>query len=240
MVFEGATTASADLWVNPNDRSELIRIPAGEFIMGSERGEEDERPRHRVHLDEYWIGKLPVTNAQYRRFLKATGYCKPSYWDDSRLNKLDQPVVGVSWHDAVAYCKWAGLSLPTEAQWEKAARGTDERKYPWGSQSPSRAHCSYAQLTEPTTKVGSYPGGASPYGCMDMAGNVWEWCQSLYNDYPYRADDGREDLAADGHRVVRGGSWFYDADPCYSASRDHSIPVLRSYFIGFRVSRPSP
>ena len=172
-----------------------------------------------MHLDEYWIGKYPVTNAQYKAFVEASGHQQPDHFKNGKIpkGKNDHPVVEVSWHDARAFCDWASqisdavIRLPTEAEWEKAARGKEGRIYPWGDQKPDVGLCNFDQNIGGTTLVGRYsPAGDSPYGCADMAGNVWEWTSSLKKDYPYRAGDGRENLEAgdDVHRVLRGGSWL--------------------------------
>ncbi|MEM6456146.1 MAG: SUMF1/EgtB/PvdO family nonheme iron enzyme, partial [Acidobacteriota bacterium] len=157
--------------LHEQDGSVLVYVPGGLYTLGAERFG-DEKPIHTVQLSPYWIGKYPVTNAQYRTFLEATKHEKPRYWDDKKWNGLDQPVVGVSWHDARAYCTWAGLVLPSEAQWEAAARGTDQRKYPWGDAEPTETLANFRGNVGRTTPVGSYPAGAGPFGTLDQAGNV--------------------------------------------------------------------
>jgi formylglycine-generating enzyme required for sulfatase activity len=222
------------------DRAEMVLVPAGEFWMGSDESA-DEQPRHRVGLDAYYIDKYEVTNAFYKRFMEATGRAAPGYWNNTSFNGESQPVVGVSWHDADAYCKWAGKRLPTEAEWEKAARGTDGRKYPWGEQwDSSRANA--GDKLGKTAPVGSYPSGASPYGVHDMAGNVWEWVADWYDKDYYKRSPERNPTGPDSgwNKVLRGGSW-YD-DPFFAlrtASRGNVTPVLRNDLIGFRCARGS-
>lgn len=208
----------------------LVLVPAGEFLMGSDRtkdkhAEEDEEPQHAVDVADFYIAKNPVTQAQFDVFCKAckrlsigTRLMRGSRRAKKAEARTEHPAVGILWEDAIAFCNWLSketaqtVRLPTEAEWEKAARGGDGRIYPWGDDW-DRTKCNTAKagsfLSRSTTSpVGQYsPEGDSPYGSSDMVGNVWEWCQSLYRPYPYKADDGRETLEADGARVVRGGSW---------------------------------
>jgi formylglycine-generating enzyme required for sulfatase activity len=211
--------------------------------MGSERGDDNEKPVHPVYLPEYRIGKYPVVNAEYKRFLDETGYPAPPDWNEGNYpsGKANHPVVTVTWRDAVAYCRWLSQKtgktyrLPTEAEWEKAARGTDGREYPWGNSfDPARCNSFDESGIGTTTPVGIYPDGASPCGAMDMAGNVWEWCQSLYQPYPYRMDDGREDLESEGLRVLRGGSFGLVARGVRGAFRYRIVPGFWLASGGFR------
>ena len=205
---------------------EMILIPAGEFLMGSDPEKDkdtqgDEQTQHTLYLPDYTIAKMPVTNAQYAEFVRDAGLVKsPKRWQDDEPppDKLEHPVVNVSWHDAVAYCNWlADLTgkpyrLPSEAEWEKAARGTDGRIYPWGDRwYPKWCNTAEGGVGD-TTPVGAYSRGASPYGLLDMAGNVWEWCLTKWaGNYEGYAEKERElqDVEGDAARVVRGGS-FYD------------------------------
>jgi len=215
-----------------------VTIPAGEFQMG----DEDTRV-YTVNVDEFQIGKYEVTNRQYDQCAKA-GICAGSAYDDS---KALHPVVSVNWYDAVTYCEWVGGHLPTEAEWEKAARGTDERTYPWG-EGIDCDHANYYGKDNAndycigdTTPVGSYESGKSLYGVYDMAGNVWEWTSSLYMGYPYDASDGREDMISSDYRVLRGGSWSNDSYSARSVNRDRSDPSYAlNYVVGFRCARSLP
>jgi formylglycine-generating enzyme required for sulfatase activity len=213
-----------------------------------EIGEFDhEQPQHEVELPTFEIGRYPVTNAEYYAFVDATGRDVPGHWNDRRYpEKLaSHPVVNVSWHDAQTYVAWlkkqTGRSyrLPTEAEWEKAARGTDGRVWPWGDDAPDENRCNFNHNVSGTTPVGQYsPRGGGPYGCADMAGNVWEWCQSLYNrPYPYDPADGREDLgAADGvFLVLRGGSFDSIQFLVRCAFRNWSLANDSYRTYGFRV-----
>ena len=233
--------------VSDKDDMTMMYVPAGEFTMGNDKYSEE--PVHTVNLDAYWIDQTEVTNAMYAKCISAgvckgptqkTSYRRDSYYSNSQYD--DYPVIYVDWNMAKAYCKWAGRRLPTEAEWEKAARGTDGRTYPWGEgiscdkvndyDNTNRKYC-----VGDTTKVGSYESGKSPYGLYDMAGNVEEWVSSLYKPYPYSATDGREDLTANGHRVLRGGSWdVYDLyfSDVRSAFRNDFNPSGTFDDVGFR------
>jgi formylglycine-generating enzyme required for sulfatase activity len=188
-----------------------------------------------VNVDRFWIDRVEVTNARYLACVK-DGACElmPGILGHEDL-KADQPVGVIGWKQAAAYCAWAGKRLPTEAEWEKAARGTDARTYPWGSDyDATRLNAGY---TSGAAAVGSFPTGSSPYGVLDMAGNVWEWTASLYRPYPYDASDGREDSRARGARVNRGGSWYYGgryARSTFRATADHIYRRIAD--LGFRCA----
>jgi formylglycine-generating enzyme required for sulfatase activity len=230
---------------------ELVVVPAGEFLMGSvvatdKDAQDNELPRHTIRVPEFAIGKYPVTNSQYWFFAQATGHPAPRHWqgDTPPRQKSNHPVVTLSWKDAVAFCDWLSREtkepyrLPTEAEWEKAARGTDGRIYPWGDEPPDEKKCNFNSNIRKTTPVDRYsPTGDSPYGCADMAGNVYEWCHSLHKPYPYRAGDGREDLKAGGFRVLRGGSGWTSAQLVRCASRVRDFPDGWTYPVGFRIAR---
>ena len=205
--------------VNEMDGSEVLLVPAGSFLRGSleSQGDPDERPQRQVYLDAFYIARYPVTNRQYRKFLEQTGYKAPLLWNDPQFNQEEQPVVGVCWDDAQAYCSWAGLRLATEAEWEKAASWDEQNKlkrwWPWGDTEPEAERVNYANNVGRTTPVGSYPLGVSPYGCHDMGGNVWEWVQDwyLYNYHekgPAENPRGPEQAPEKTpYRVLRGGSF---------------------------------
>ena len=226
------------------DDLEMILVPDGEFWMGCDGGGDDEKPERSVCLASYYIGKYAVTNAQYRQFVLGTGHPEPDYWADPRFNKPMQPVGSVSWHDAAAFCRWLCQKtkqpyyrLPTEAEWEKAARGDDARDYPWGDQPPNATLCNFNSEVGQPTPVGSYPLGGSPYGCLDMAGNAWEWCldwYGLYVDGP-SADGAGPTMGQ--KRVLRGGGCY---DPPYysrATCRHSQPPTYKHAVVGFRVAR---
>ncbi|HYF19265.1 MAG TPA: SUMF1/EgtB/PvdO family nonheme iron enzyme [Ramlibacter sp.] len=237
---------------------DMVRIPEGAFTMGRDDGPEDERPAHTVHLRAFEIDRLPVTNAQLAAFLQQHGAVSPTgrrYYDwddnDARIHRVDgrwradpghedHPAVEASWHGAVAYCGWLGKRLPTEAEWEKAARGTDRRPYPWGEAAPTAAHARFGAGWNQTAPAGAFAAGASPYGVQGMAGNAWQWVSSAYRPYPYSATDGREDLEADVVRGTRGGG--HDAAPAQLRTTERGRTVSRGpnaghHNIGFRCAR---
>ena len=242
------------------DPTEWLLVPAGEFEMGAEGGpaQPDEAPKHRVFLDAYYIGKYEVTNRQYLTFVKSTGHRAPEN-EDSKFSiwragaMLDGvgelPVINVSWDDAVAYCKWTGGRLPTETEWEKAARGTDGRTYPWGNDpvTGNRTNYSIDNVTfweGPATlaKVNQYEFGRSPYGAFEMAGNVWEWVQDWYEGTYYKNSPSRNPPGpSDGkERVVRGGSWQSNPDTVRSTNRNKHNPSDRRVYVGIRCAKDAP
>ncbi len=235
------------LWKLPGEAGEIemVYVPPGDFIMGSDDGNDDEKPRHRHPMPAgYFIGRYDTTWKEYRAFCRATGRTEPQA-PDWRA-KDDHPVVNVSWDDAKAFCDWAGLRLPSEAEWENAARGTDGRKYPWGEEDPTPDRCVWdghpTYGNKSTAPVGSCPRGASPYGALDMAGNVWQWCEDWYDEKAYaRYASGQ--LAPPGggsYRVYRGGSWGHVAWLVRAADRDRVVPSLRWVLLGFRPLRSYP
>lgn len=238
---------------DPRNLDEMVPIPAGEFEMGGELYD-SEKPRHKLTLPDFRISKYPVTNAQYARFVAATDHPVPVHWwgNTPSPERLTRPVLNVSWHDAQAYCAWLSqeqgelVRLPTEAEWEKAARGTDGREYPWGNDfNPQLCNMGDTGIGD-ISPVGIFPQGASPYGCLDMSGNVWEWTSSLWGKismqpefkYPYQADDGRENMDEPDVRVLRGGSFAFNAVDVRCSARVGGNPVGRVMIDGFRVVSP--
>jgi formylglycine-generating enzyme len=266
--WEQAGTEVGQEIIGP-DGGTMVWMPAGEFLMGSEEGWDDERPVHRVTLDGFWLSKHEVTNAQYLRFVEATGHRCPEVanfgepvWRGRSFpaEKSSHPVVCVSWEDARAYCEHYGLSLPTEAQWEYAARGDDGRLYPWGNQWPPPAGAgNFADMTAKgkfpqlnviagyddgyaeTSPAGSF--AANPYGVYDLAGNVFEWCADWYSTtYYWASPELNPPGPADGElKVLRGGSWLIDNPRRFRcASRSYYYrysPVYRDSSFGFRCAR---
>jgi formylglycine-generating enzyme required for sulfatase activity len=211
--------------------------------MGSDAGWPAQGPTHEVRLDAYWIDETEVTNRMYALCVEAGGctapgdlssYTRERYFLDAAY--ADFPVLHRSWQDADGYCSWAGRALPTEAQWEKAARGTDGRLYPWGDQPPNEGLLNSFDVSflEDTVEVGSYSLGASPYGALDMAGNVWEWTADWFNPYP-GGDPAASDSYGQVYRVMRGGSFV---DPADATTRYANDPELRMHDIGFRCALP--
>jgi len=247
----------------PPDR---VRVPAGPFVMGEDtRGEADERPRHTRTLPAYEIDRTEVTRENYERCVRA-GRCTEPRPLDARFRDPRQPVVGVSWFQATAYCAWVGARLPTEAEWEKAARGSDGRTFPWGETYPTlrMATFGHEERTGHPDPVGSHPGFPSPYGALDLAGNVWEWVDDPYDPYAYREPTvaptceralaslsdlrarrvrgftGSNPLPTTCERVLRGGGWNYGGAGLRSSNRVHHAPSYRLVMSGFRCAASVP
>ncbi len=239
----------------------MILVSAGTFTMGSTIRAADEKPVHKVYLDAYYISKFEVTNAEYYEFWNSlqndprdstkdrkkhtpenfTHLPHIGNWPERATEFPDYPVVGVSWHDATAYAEWKGMRLPTEAEWEKAARGYTDRIWPWGNAMTSNANTSekndgYENKIAP---VGSYPNGKSFYGAMDMAGNVWEWTADWYSDvyYIHSPKQNPEGPAVGSWRVLRGGSWIDKLTRCSTTFRFYLYPSLKTSFVGFRLAK---
>jgi serine/threonine-protein kinase len=265
-----AAPAMGSTRVSEVDQMEQVFVPAGEFLLGAlttdmqakhtvEGGRAyPESPQQILYLDAFWIDKYEVTTSQYKLCVEA-GACRRPYVDYSETRPYyygnpefaDYPVIYVSWVMANEYCAWAGRRLPTEAEWEKAARGTDGRIYPWGNDPIDGEKANFCDINctsrtdgtqafddgwADTAPVGSYPAGASPYGALDMAGNVWEWTSTIIQDYPYDPNDGREDLSAPGERVWRGGPWSNGLWWQRSTLRYRSITSYWYVNLGFRCA----
>jgi iron(II)-dependent oxidoreductase len=245
----------------------MIFIPSGEFTMGSNEKECqcNDYPVHKLTLDGCFIDKFEVSNALFKRFIDAGGYCDstlwtpegwlfrnrnqlnfPKFWNDENfgIKYPNKPVVGVSWYEAYAYAKWAKKRLPTEAEWERAGRGTDKRLYPWGNDKPDETRCNfgyiYGNTLSGTTKdIGSYEDGKSADGLYDMAGNVSEWCSDWFdiNYYSYSPNENPQGPPIGEFKCVRGGSWFYYARFMRVAARDFAEPSTRTNIIGFRCAK---
>jgi serine/threonine-protein kinase len=239
-----ANAALGDTWLSPQDGMTLVYVPAGEFIMGSKDGYTEARPEHRVTLDAFWLDRSEVTNAQYALCV-AAGVCGLPYYQPVQKNTdyhspthAYHPVIFVNWNDASAYCAWAGRRLPTEAEWEKGARGTDGRVYPWGN---TPLECTLANSLDclgGTAPVGGYPEGASPYGALDMSGNVWEWVADWYSHNYYATSPAANPPgpAAGSERALRGGAWVTGWDTSRTFDRTHYSPDYRATFVGFRCA----
>ncbi len=241
------------------DSAPMVQIPAGTFPMGVPSGDRDggrdEYPRHEVFVDAFQIDKFEVTNGRYLEFVKSTGHRVPqnptnpsrNLWHGDNLPEslAERPVINVDWFDADAYCKWAGKRLPTEAEWEKAAKGTSDRRFPWGNVEPTAKHLNYNQrwIGEKTLMpVGSYEAGKSPYGVYDMAGNVWEWVNDWYDaryyeQSPYKNPKGPN---RGTKKVIRGAGWQNETPTVRIFTRVESDPMVRNESTGFRCAIDGP
>jgi len=243
-----AIMVPASSQVSEKDGMTLLYVPAGEFTMGAASSDtqasDDEKPSHTVYLDTFWIDQTEVTNALYAKCV-AAGKCqappstgsntRSSYYGTSQF--ANYPVIKVSWNDAQAYCQWAGGDLPTEAQWEKAARGDAPRTYPWGPETPDASRLNFNMNVGDTTEVGKYPSGASFYGALDMAGNVLEWVRDWYGSYQSSAQRNPTGTTSGDARALRGGGWGDAAAFVRASGRNWNFPDGRLDVIGFRCAR---
>ena len=244
--------------VGANSFSKMVLVPEGHFAMGSNNGPEDEKPEHRVFVTSFLMDVLPVSNADFAKFLNARGlknHLEQSFYDDddrdARIHQQNSiwqadvgyathPVNEVSWVGARDYCNWLNKRLPTEAEWEKAARGTDSRQYPWGNTKPNHKRALYGAAYNSSAPVDAFPEGASPYGVLDLSGNQWEWVASAYRPYPYSADDGRENQMPGPVRSTRGGGHDSSEDELTTTQRGRNLsrnPKAGHHNIGFRCAR---
>ena len=243
----GSVSASPDVTstrVRAEDSMTMVFAPQGTFRMGSNDEDADEQPVHDVYLDAYWIDQTEVTNRQYKKCVAAGSCTDPSqggsftrdkYYATDTNEYADFPVIFVDWFQADEYCKWVNGRLPTEAEWEFAARGTDGRSFPMGD-TVNKESANYAGFVGDTTRVGAYPSGSSPYGVLDMAGNVWEWVNDWYGQDFYSRSSSRNPTGpiSGRFRVLRGGSWEDDNDLLRSANRNWNEPQVSTSTWGFR------
>lgn len=222
----------------------MALVPAGEFLMGSTAGDPDELPAHKVYVNAFFIDKHQLSVAQYARFLEDTQHEVPPDWSImNRPQHRNRPVANVDWAEAEAYCKWAGKRLPTEAEWEKAARGTDGRTYPWGNQPPTSLLVNAGKETwgnhAVVTPGGSFEEGKSPYGVYDMAGNVWEWVSDWYDQDYYKTGPRHNPTGSPTgeYKVIRGGSWGSAPKDLRSSERETHLPTFRGFGTGFRCAK---
>ncbi|THJ25587.1 MAG: formylglycine-generating enzyme family protein [Nitrospira sp. CG24E] len=230
--------------LGPHQDQSMALVPAGEFTMGSSMGDPDELPVRKVYVDAFYMDKHQVSVGRYGTFLDATSHEAPAEWDI--MNKSmhqKRPVVNVDWADADAYCKWAGKRLPTEAEWEKAARGTDGRIYPWGNELPTDFHANMKKEVWNNhvvlTPVGMFEGGKSPYGVYDMAGNVWEWVNDWYGRDYYKTGPLKNPTGPSkgDYKVIRGGSWGSSPKDLRTTDREYRLPSFGGLGTGFRCAK---
>lgn len=241
-----AKTSSPPIVIG-KDGAPMVLVPAGTFMMGSDEYD-DEKPVHRVYLDAYFIDQYELTTTRYAKFLAETNYQKPYGWHEVNLaSHGNHPVIGVMWHHANVYCRWAGKRLPTEAEWEKAARGTDGRTYPWGNDVPNSRHANFNKGAwtgyTTLTSVKNHVAGKSPYGAYDMAGNVWEWVSDWYDEDYYKSAQKQNSKGPPSgeYRVIRGGSWTNDPENLRSANRLKVLtPDWYNFGIGVRCAQDAP
>ena len=263
----GACATSPDPpWYRATDGAEMMLVPGGEFLMGSTDADtkagDDEMPLRSVYLEAFWIDRTEVTNARYAQFLNTQGGhigicgghdCAETRVEDKYSHILrqdgryavengfeDHPATQVSWYGAQAYCRWAGARLPTEAEWEKAARGVDGRLFPWGNEAPDCDKAQYGDCGGATVPVGARQAGASPYGVLDMAGNVWEWVADWYDPAGYDSTlaENPQGPEAGIRKVFRGGSWGYPPAFLRTGERARNRPAYAGPNVGFRCVAP--
>lgn len=224
----------------------MVYVPDGYFTMGSDNSlTEEETPAHQVYLKGFLIDKYEVSNEDYEEFLQNTGHPVPKYWYDERFNKPNQPVVGVSWEDAAAYAKWVDKRLPTEAEWEKAARGSQGFTWPWGNSWKKGYLSHYLNIYgisdnfEFTSPIDSFALGISPYKVFNMAGNVWEWCQDWFNPqyYKFSPEINPKGPKTGIFKVLRGGSWVNKIYNVPTTKRIRNYPNMKLNIYGFRCAK---
>ena len=228
------------------DGAPMVLIPAGEFTMGSDKGDDDEQPIHKVFLDSFYIDKFEVTNGRFAKFVEAIQSEPPWGFADKEtpVTRPDQPVRWVNWMDAIGYCLWAGKRLPTEAEWEKAARGPDARVYPWGNDAPTPAHAVFGlkEGSDTVSAIGNRDKGKSPYGAHDLAGNLYEWTTDWYDEEFYSKNPAinPKGPAEGAAKVQRGGSYINGAYRLRSSFRTKGDPTEHDPNVGFRCAQDVP
>jgi formylglycine-generating enzyme required for sulfatase activity len=244
-----STLAPGEIQVSDVDGMEMVYVPGGDFSMGSLVGTANEQPVHNVSLDDYWIDRTEVTNAMYHMCVQAGACLRPMVFSSNTHYGYyffepyaNFPVIALKWSSAEAYCTWAGRRLPTEAEWEKAAVGTDGRTYPWGNDLPNSGLLNFNRPTGDAAAVGSFPFGASPYRVLDMAGNLTEWVADWYAaDYYASSPSSNPTGPVEGqYKVLRGGSWHSDEYLVRSADRHWLAPDTRDVVVGFRCALTAP
>ncbi len=239
-------TEPVPIEISGKDGAPMLLVPAGEFTMGHEKWDADEKPVHRVYLDAFSMDKYEVTTARYATYMQETGREQPAQWKDvNPATDGERPVVGVTWHDADAYCRHYGKRLPTEAEWEKAARGPDGRMFPWGNEEPTRLRANFGATWtgyETLMVVGSLEAGKSPYGIYDLAGNAWEWVADWYDKDYYKSSPDRNPAGPSrgGSKVLRGGSWYHMLYDLRSTNRNYFAPTKRQFDLSFRCVQDPP
>lgn len=233
--------------INSTKTAPMAFIPTGEFAMGSDRGQDDEQPVHRVSVKAFYLDTQEVTVARYAEFLASQKLDPPFKWNEATSGSNDnKPVVGVNWYDARDYCRWVGKRLPTEAEWELAARGTEGRIYPWGDTHPTRGHANAGHSKwhgyDTLSNVGQFELGKTPNGVYDLAGNLWEWVADWYDAtyYQFSPRDNPAGPSAGPLRALRGGAWNNDAKAIRSANRAGYAPDARRNDVGFRCAKGAP
>jgi len=239
------TLGSGSVTESAVDGMRMVYVPAGEFRMGSDDRAADEEPEHSVYLDAFWIDETEVTNSMYAICVAADACTPPvtsasstreSYFGNEAFDAY--PVIFVSWEQAQEYCAWSGRRLPSEAEWEKAARGEDGRICPWGNQAPDASLLNYNGEFADTTPAGNFPAGASPYGALDMSGNVWEWVADWYDSQYYQQSpsDNPYGPESGSRHVLRGGSWYYELNYIRAAARFSASASTTLNDVGFRCA----
>lgn len=247
IAFPASQTEFRAIAINFPKSSPMVFIPGGEFAMGSDRGQDDEQPVHRVSVKAFYLDAQEVTVSRYAEFLASQKPDLPFKWNEATSGSHEnKPVVGVNWYDARDYCRSVGKRLPTEAEWELAARGTEGRMYPWGDTHPTKGHANAGRTKwhgyDTLTNVGQFELGKTPNGVYDLAGNLWEWVADWYDAtyYQFSPRENPSGPSAGPLRALRGGAWNNDAKSIRSANRAGYAPDARRNDVGFRCAKDAP